>query len=114
MLVRQFQNQTQLKDIEAPDTQSSPMRLPQQETSMLTNEILSALPDAQRQTIEMVFFQGLTFKEIAQKRSETFSNVRHHYYRRLQRLRDFLEKGVEQKDAKSSTAPIGEVSRAET
>jgi DNA-directed RNA polymerase specialized sigma24 family protein len=39
----------------------------------------------------MFFFQGLNFKEIAQRRNEKFSNVRHHYYRGLERLRSYLE-----------------------
>jgi len=33
----------------------------------------------------------LDFQEIARRRNEKFSNVRHHYYRGLQSLRSYLE-----------------------
>ena len=48
---------------------------------------LRDLPDKQRRTLEMFFFDGLALKEIAQKLGESFENVRHHYYRGLQKLR---------------------------
>ena len=44
---------------------SWPMRAPAQETTLLTEQILATLPDPQRETIQMFFFQGLTLKEIA-------------------------------------------------
>jgi RNA polymerase sigma-70 factor (ECF subfamily) len=69
----------------------SPSRLQLQESSRLATEALESLPEAQRQTIEMFFFEGLDFKEIARRRNEKFSNVRHHYYRGLQRLRWYLD-----------------------
>ena len=47
----------------------------------------------------MFFFQGLTLKEIAERRNESFSNSRHHYYRGLERLRKYVEDGVQAKDA---------------
>jgi RNA polymerase sigma-70 factor, ECF subfamily len=64
-----------------------PMRAPTQETTLLTEQILRVLPEPQRETIAMFFFKGLTLKEIAAQRQETVSNVRHHYYRGLKRLR---------------------------
>jgi RNA polymerase sigma-70 factor (ECF subfamily) len=42
---------------------------------------------AQRQTLELFFFQGMEIREIADKLSETLGNVRHYYYRGLERLR---------------------------
>ena len=48
---------------------------------------LRDLPDKQRRTLEMFFFDGLALKEIAQKLGESAENVRHHYYRGLQKLR---------------------------
>ncbi len=61
-----------------------------QDASLLTEELLRELPDEQRATIEMAFFEDLTFTEIAERRGESFSNVRHHYYRGLARLRAML------------------------
>jgi RNA polymerase sigma-70 factor (ECF subfamily) len=45
------------------------------------------LSHLQRQTLELFFFQGMEIREIADKLSETLGNVRHHYYRGLERLR---------------------------
>ena len=68
----------------------------------MTNEVLSALPDAQRQTIELYFFESLSLKEIAERRNETFSNVRHHYDRGLEKLRSFVANGIRGKREDSS------------
>jgi RNA polymerase sigma-70 factor, ECF subfamily len=72
---------------------------PTQEAAHLVNEALATLNESQRQTIEMVFFEGLTFKDIAERTGQTFTNVRHHYYRGLQRLRECLSTGQSEKDA---------------
>jgi RNA polymerase sigma-70 factor (ECF subfamily) len=47
----------------------------------------SDLSDRQRETLEMFFFEGLSFAEIAERSGEDVKNVRHHYYRGLERLR---------------------------
>ena len=45
------------------------------------------LPAVQRRTIEMFYFEGLQLREISQRLDEPLGNVRHHFYRGLQRLR---------------------------
>jgi len=47
----------------------------------------SELSDHQRKTLELFFFEGLNFAEIAERSSEDVKNIRHHYYRGLERLR---------------------------
>ena len=111
---RQVRVENGNQDVEESATLWWPMRPPAQETALLTEQVLAALSDAQRETIKMFFFQGLSLKEIAEHRQETFSNVRHHYYRGLQRLRKVLKTGVEVKDPKPCVFPFGEVRRAET
>jgi RNA polymerase sigma-70 factor (ECF subfamily) len=91
LLVRHLYNRTDLSAINETASFWSPGRLQPQESSRLAAEALDSLPEAQRQTIEMFFFQGLDFQEIARRRNEKFSNVRHHYYRGLQSLRLYLE-----------------------
>jgi len=49
------------------------------------------LSPAQRQTLELYFFEGYTFREIAERSGETLGNVRHHYYRALDTLRANLK-----------------------
>ena len=48
---------------------------------------LANLPPMQRLTIESFYFDGMNFKEISTRLSEPLGNVRHHFYRGLQRLR---------------------------
>jgi RNA polymerase sigma-70 factor (ECF subfamily) len=45
------------------------------------------LPEAQRRTLAMFYFEGLELREIAEKQDEALGNIRHHYYRGLERLR---------------------------
>ena len=45
------------------------------------------LPEAQRLTLELFYFEGLDLREISEKLSEPIGNTRHHFYRGLERLR---------------------------
>jgi RNA polymerase sigma-70 factor, ECF subfamily len=94
LFVRKFHNQVEVSAVEENANHWSPARLQAQESARLTDEVMSVLPPPQRETIKMYFFEGCTLKEIAQRRNENFSNVRHHYYRGLERLRFYLENGV--------------------
>jgi RNA polymerase sigma-70 factor, ECF subfamily len=108
LLVRQFHKQVELSDMEEPQGHWSPKRLDLQETSRLTTEILAMLPEPQRRTIEMFFFEGLTLTEISQQRNEKFSNVRHHYYRGLEQLRSYVRNGLREGRARPSVIPLGD------
>lgn len=50
-------------------------------------EALKELPERQRVTLLGSFFEGLDLKEIAEQLGEPLHQVRHHYYRGLERLR---------------------------
>ena len=41
----------------------------------------------QRRTLELFYFEGFELNEISQRLQEPFGNVRHHFYRGLERLR---------------------------
>ncbi len=60
------------------------------ESARMVRQALDRLSEGQRTTLEMAFFEGLTMQEIAAKTGESFSNVRHHYYRGLEKLRGIL------------------------
>jgi RNA polymerase sigma-70 factor, ECF subfamily len=54
------------------------------------SHLLSAfeeLTEMQRTTLELFYFHGLELREISQRLNEPFGNVRHHFYRGLERLR---------------------------
>lgn len=41
----------------------------------------------QRRTLELFYFEGLDLREISERLRQPFGNVRHHFYRALERLR---------------------------
>jgi len=45
------------------------------------------LTATQRRTLELFYFEGLELREISERLREPFGNVRHHFYRGLERLR---------------------------
>jgi RNA polymerase sigma-70 factor (ECF subfamily) len=45
------------------------------------------LPDMQRVTLELFYFEGLDLREISQKFNQPLGNTRHNFYRGLERLR---------------------------
>jgi RNA polymerase sigma-70 factor, ECF subfamily len=54
------------------------------------SQLQSAFEDLthmQRQTLEMFYFEGMELREISERLHEPFGNVRHHFYRGLERLR---------------------------
>jgi RNA polymerase sigma-70 factor, ECF subfamily len=54
---------------------------------------MAALPEQQRSVIEMASYEGLTMREIAERTGDSFANVRHHYYRGLEKLRTLISGG---------------------
>jgi len=53
----------------------------------LLQQAFQELPEVQRRTLELFYFEGLELREIAVTLQETWENVRHHFYRGLERLR---------------------------
>jgi RNA polymerase sigma-70 factor (ECF subfamily) len=45
------------------------------------------LTQVQRRTLELFYFEGLDLREISERLQEPFGNVRHYFYRGLERLR---------------------------
>lgn len=62
-----------------------------QECARFVREALALLNENQRRTIEMVHFQGLNLKDVAERTNQTFSTVRHHYYRGMAKLKEHLK-----------------------
>jgi RNA polymerase sigma-70 factor, ECF subfamily len=51
---------------------------------------LAMLSPKQREVIELVCFKGFLLREVAERSGDSLGNVRHHYYRGIQRLREFI------------------------
>jgi RNA polymerase sigma-70 factor (ECF subfamily) len=50
-------------------------------------KIVNSLSVDQRETLRLHFFEGYTLAEVSEKLAQPLGNVRHHYYRALDRLR---------------------------
>ena len=57
------------------------------------NRVFQALSENQRQTLRLFFIEGYTLDEIAAKLGQSRGNVKHHYFRGLDRLRKELFNG---------------------
>jgi len=51
-------------------------------------KVVNALSQDQKETLRLHFFEGYTFAEISMKMDQSLGNVRHHYYRALEKLRE--------------------------
>jgi len=56
--------------------------------------IQEMLSEEQRETLRLHFFEGFTFEEIAEKLGQSYSNVRNHHYRGLEKFRKYLSEGA--------------------
>ena len=54
------------------------------------HEVFEELSEIQRTTLRLFFIEGYTFDEIASKLGQSRGNVKHHYFRGLDRLRKEL------------------------
>lgn len=112
LVLRQFYSRTDVDEVQEWEYSGGiPPQLTAQESACLAQEALQSLNEPQRKTIQMVFFEGKTLKEVAEQCGETLSNIRNHYYRGLDRLRSNL---TAQPSAIEDGAgiPIREVDRA--
>jgi len=54
------------------------------------NKVVEALSPDQRETLRLHFFEGYTLLEISEKLGQPHGNVRHHYYRAIDKLRKHI------------------------
>lgn len=55
------------------------------------NTVWSSLTEFQQETFRLHFYEGCNFNEIAEKLGQSYVNIRHHYYRGLEKLRKHAE-----------------------
>src|SRR5258708_3659275 len=90
LMTRQFHTGADLSEAEEYLSSPTDSPLTSLEARRQIEQALDTLNPVQRRVLELAYFEGLSLKEIAEATSETFGNVRHHYYRGLARLRVFL------------------------
>ena len=76
-----------------------------QEIRRLIRQGLETLNQRQRRTIQKAYFDGMSLSDIASQTGESLGNVRHNYYRGLQRLRAFVRDGCSN-GSKKGTAEL--------
>jgi RNA polymerase sigma-70 factor (ECF subfamily) len=81
-------------------------RLTAYESQRLIRQTLARLDTAQRRVLEMVFFDGLNMRDVAEKTGTTLESVRHRYYRGLDRLRQsIVERGAREALLRTQEVP---------
>jgi len=92
LLARQFYKSLVMDEL--TENQQRLLKLysePSHECTQFVRQALLLLDERQRRTIEMVHFEGLSLRDVAVQRNESFSNVRHYYYRGLAKLKQHLK-----------------------
>lgn len=69
---------------------------------------LQALSPVQKRVLQLAYFEGLTMKEIADETGESLGNVRHHYYRGLDKLRDYLSEADQESEVRVARKEMGD------
>ncbi len=52
-------------------------------------KVWDSLTECQQATLRLHFYEGCTFAEISEKLGQSYVNIRHHYYRALEKLRKY-------------------------
>src|ERR1700730_4947260 len=90
---RQFYSTLEIEDIPPISLVAEPHNgkgLAPIETVRLIRQALATLSDRQQTAITLIYFEGLTLAEAAQKTGESLSAVRHSYYRGLMKMREVI------------------------
>ena len=61
-----------------------------QDATILVQHIMPHLTNKQRHVIEKAFFEGMKLSEVASQTGEPIGNIRHAYYRGIEKLRSVL------------------------
>lgn len=96
LALRESYSRKEIAELEVLETHYSPngaSQLTHAEAADVVHQGLATLSQKQRETLELAFFDGLLLSEIAHRKKESIGNVRHYYYRGLQKLRSFLQNG---------------------
>jgi len=90
-----FRNSHLLQDLgELENTPSSEFvefqTMTKHESCRLVRQMLASLDAAQQRILEMVYFEGMSMRDVADRTGDSFDSVRHRYYRGMSKLRALL------------------------
>lgn len=79
-----------------------------EEMLLAVQQGLAELTPKQREVVQLACFEGFLFSEIAKRIEEPLGNVRHHYYRGIDRLRDFVRRRFQTEEKHRAAIQGGE------
>lgn len=89
---RNFYKNSDIAELHGELLPAGAVHFSDQEIGQLVREVLGTLNETQSRVLKLAYFEGLSLKEIAEQTNDTLGNVRHHYYRGLNRLRAVIRK----------------------
>ena len=108
LLRRKFYATDDIASLEDVLPAFDPNVIASQEAKQLVEHGFRSLNGIQRRVIELAYFEGLTLKEIAEETGESLGNVRHHYYRGLEKLRETLNEASQKGQVEIAQWEIGD------
>jgi len=85
--IRNFYKNAELSELHGELQSPGVVHFNDQEIRQLVTQALKSLNQSQSQVLKLAYFEGLSLREIAERTGDSLGNVRHHYYRGLNRLR---------------------------
>lgn len=85
--------ESEVAEMESKERTDSPepvFHIETQDAAILIEEILPHLSEKQRYVIQMAFFEGVTLSDVASQTGQPIGNIRHAYYRGIEKLRSLL------------------------
>lgn len=90
--IRNFYRNSDIAELQGELLQTEITHFNDQEIRQLVTQALGSLNDTQSSVLKLAYFEGLSLREIAERTGESLGNVRHHYYRGLNRLRELVKR----------------------
>jgi RNA polymerase sigma-70 factor (ECF subfamily) len=109
--IRSFYKSSDIADLHGELAPVAVTHFNDQEIRQIVMQALGSLNETQRTVLKLAYFEGLSLREIADRTDETLGNVRHHYYRGLNKLREVV-KAEPARDELRFTAREGADARA--
>ncbi len=90
--IRNFYKNSDIADLQGELLLTEVTHFNDQEIRQLVTQALGSLNDTQSRVLKLAYFEGLSLREVAERTGESLGNVRHHYYRGLNRLRELVKR----------------------
>jgi RNA polymerase sigma-70 factor (ECF subfamily) len=79
-----------------------------QEMLAVIQQGMAELTPNQQEVVQLVCFEGLLLSEIAERTEESLGNVRHYYYRGIEKLREFVKRNLDSRGKQRAVVRGGE------